>query len=233
MKVKLISYSQASEQLLEEYDRHIIPDLQDLVSYCARVSNPSNQFNTETSERLIKYLIKNQHWSPLEMVSACLEISTTRDIARQILRHRSFSFQEFSQRYADPTKDLNFDYREARLQDNTNRQNSIPLDVYNNLDHRELAAVWLEKQQAVIRAAKDAYTWAISNGIAKEQARVVLPEGLIESRLYMNGTLRSWIHYIQLRSEHGTQQEHVQVARACAEAIARIFPMSREFTTTT
>jgi thymidylate synthase (FAD) len=223
MKVRLISYSQASKEMLADYDQHLIPDLQDLVAYCARVSNPSNQLNTETSERLIRYLIKNQHWSPLEMVSACMEITTTRDIARQILRHRSFSFQEFSQRYADPVKDLNFVHREARLQDLKNRQNSIPTD--NKLIHDS----WQALQDNVIREAKFAYEWAIENGIAKEQARAVLPEGLMESRLYMNGTLRSWIHYIELRSAHGTQQEHIEVARACAAAIARIFPMSSEF----
>lgn len=223
MKVRLISCSQASEEMLADYDKHITPDLQDLVAYCARVSNPSNQLNTETSERLIRYLIKHQHWSPLEMVSACLEITTTRDIARQILRHRSFSFQEFSQRYADPTRDLNFVHREARLQDTTNRQNSIPTD------DRLIKDTWQALQDNVIREARFAYEWAIRNGIAKEQARAVLPEGLMESRLYMNGTVRSWIHYIQLRSANGTQQEHIEVARACAEAIARIFPMSSEF----
>ena len=223
MKVRLISYSQASKDMLADYDRHLIPDLQDLVAFCARVSNPSNQFNTETSERLIRYLIKHQHWSPLEMVSACLEITTTRDIARQILRHRSFSFQEFSQRYADPVKDLNFVHREARLQDTKNRQNSITTD--DEILHNH----WQTKQQQVIDAARHAYDWAIRNGIAKEQARVVLPEGLMESRLYMNGTLRSWIHYIELRSANGTQQEHVEVARACAAAITQIFPMSSEF----
>ena len=224
MKVKLISYSQASKDMLIDYDGHLIPDLQDLVAFCARVSNPNNQFNTETSERLIRYLINHQHWSPLEMVSACMEITTTRDIARQILRHRSFSFQEFSQRYADPVKDLNFVHREARLQDPKNRQNSIPTD--NKIIHD----TWRALQDNVIRESRFAYEWAIQNGIAKEQARAVLPEGLMESRLYMNGTLRSWIHYIQLRSANGTQQEHVEVARACAEAIARIFPMSGEFT---
>ena len=223
MKVRLISYSQASKDMLADYDQHLVPDLQDLVAFCARVSNPSNQFNTETSERLIRYLIKHQHWSPLEMVSACLEITTTRDIARQILRHRSFSFQEFSQRYADPVKDLNFVHREARLQDTKNRQNSITTD--DEILHNH----WQTKQQQVIDAARHAYDWAIRNGIAKEQARVVLPEGLMESRLYMNGTLRSWIHYIELRSANGTQQEHVEVARACAAAIAQIFPMSSEF----
>ena len=220
MKVKLISYSQASKEMLEEYEKHPIPDVQDLIAYCARVSNPSNQFNTETSEKLIRYLIKHQHWSPLEMVSACLEITTTRDIARQILRHRSFSFQEFSQRYADPTRDLNFVHREARLQDPKNRQNSIPTD--NRLIHD----TWQALQENVIREARFAYEWAIQNGVAKEQARAVLPEGLMESRLYVHGTLRSWIHYIQLRSANGTQQEHVEVARACAAAITQIFPMA-------
>jgi len=223
MKVRLISYSQASKDMLADYDRHLTPDLQDLVSYCARVSNPANQLNTETSERLIRYLIKNQHWSPLEMVSACMEITTTRDIARQILRHRSFSFQEFSQRYADPVKDLNFVHREARMQDPKNRQNSIPTD------EKWLQEAWRGLQDNVIREAQFAYNWAIQNGIAKEQARTVLPEGLMESRLYMNGTLRSWIHYIELRSANGTQQEHIEVARACAAAIAQIFPMSSEF----
>ena len=226
MKVRLISYSQASKDMLADYEQHLVPDLQDLVAFCARVSNPSNQLNTETNERLIRYLIKHQHWSPLEMVSACMEITTTRDIARQILRHRSFSFQEFSQRYADPVKDLNFVHREARMQDPKNRQNSIPTDT------KWLQDAWRDLQDNVIREARFAYNWAIENGIAKEQARAVLPEGLMESRLYMNGTLRSWIHYIQLRSANGTQQEHVEVARACAEAIARIFPMSGEFTTT-
>jgi len=223
MKVKLISFSQASKDMLADYDHDLVPDLQDLVAFCARVSNPTNQFNTETNERLIRYLIKNQHWSPLEMVSACMEITTTRDIARQILRHRSFSFQEFSQRYADPVKDLNFVHREARLQDPKNRQNSIPTQ------DQVLQDAWRELQDNVIREAKFAYNWAIENGIAKEQARAVLPEGLMESRLYMNGTLRSWIHYIELRSANGTQQEHVEVAKGCAAAIARIFPMSGEF----
>jgi thymidylate synthase (FAD) len=223
MKVRLISYSQASKDMLADYDQHLIPDLQDLVAYCARVSNPSNQLNTETSERLIRYLIKHQHWSPLEMVSACMEITTTRDIARQILRHRSFSFQEFSQRYADPTRDLDFTLRAARLQDHTNRQNSI------EVQDEKLQAKWELAQNRVIHEAKAAYEWAIRNGIAKEQARVVLPEGLMESRLYMNGTLRSWIHYIELRSANGTQQEHIEVARACAAAIVQIFPMSSEF----
>jgi len=218
MTVKLLSYSQPTE----EFNNLGIEDAQELIAYCARVSNPANQLNTDTSEKLIRYLIRHQHWSPLEMVSACLEIETTRDIARQILRHRSFSFQEFSQRYADPVNDLAFVLREARLQDTKNRQNSI------EIDDRELKRLWAEQQQAVIRTAKNAYKWAISNGIAKEQARAVLPEGLTVSRLYMNGTLRSWIHFIQLRSGNGTQKEHQQIALACAETIAKIFPMSSE-----
>ena len=197
---------------------------QDLIAYCARVSNPQNQLNVETSEKLIKYLVKHKHWSPLEMVSACLEITTTRDIARQILRHRSFSFQEFSQRYADPTKDLNFVFREARMQDLTNRQNSVPSD---NL---QLQAFWEQRQRRVIEEANEAYKWAISQGIAKEQARAVLPEGLMESRLYMNGTLRSWVHFVELRSANGTQLEHQLVAKACAQVIAQIFPLMQELT---
>jgi thymidylate synthase (FAD) len=216
MNVKLISYSQPTEEMKNLG----IDTAQELVAYCARVSNPSNQLNTDTSEKLIKYLIKHQHWSPLEMASACMEITTTRDIARQILRHRSFSFQEFSQRYADPTKDLNFVTREARLQDTTNRQNSVEVE-----DHL-LQNDWYRAQQRVIYAARREYEWAIANGIAKEQARAVLPEGLIESRLYMNGTLRSWIHFIELRSANGTQKEHQEVALTCAEAIAKIFPLT-------
>jgi thymidylate synthase (FAD) len=215
MDVKLLSYSQPTKQFIEAG----IDDAQELIAFCARVSNPSNQFNTDTSEKLIKYLIRHQHWSPLEMVSACLEITTTRDIARQILRHRSFSFQEFSQRYADPTKDLNFVTREARLQDTTNRQNSV--EVEDQLLQNE----WYRAQQRVIYAAKREYEWAIANGIAKEQARAVLPEGLIESRIYMNGTLRSWIHFIELRSANGTQKEHQLVALKCAKVISEIFPM--------
>jgi thymidylate synthase (FAD) len=218
MKVRMISYSKPSREM---YDEGLL-DVQELVAFCARVSNPSNQFNTETSEKLIKYLIKHQHWSPLEMVSACLEIETTRDIARQILRHRSFSFQEFSQRYADPTKDLSFVLREARLQDTKNRQNSVE---NTNL---ALAAWWEERQKRVIKEAQEAYAWAIDNGIAKEQARAVLPEGLTVSRLYMNGTLRSWIHFIELRSANGTQKEHQQVARECAKVIAEVFPLANE-----
>ena len=224
MKVKLVSYSQASKEMLETYDKHLIPDIQDLVAYCARVSNPSNQSNTETSDRLLRYLIKNKHWSPFEMVSACLEIETTRDIARQILRHRSFSFQEFSQRYADPTRELDFVHREARLQDTSNRQNSIKLDL-KDPESRELNNLWVEKQQKVLRAARAAYEWALVNGIAKEQARAVLPEGLTVSRLYIHGTIRSWIHYCELRADNGTQLEHQEIARACAEAISKIFPL--------
>jgi len=216
MKVKLVSYSQPTE----EFQQQGIEDAQDLVAFCARVSNPSNQLNTETSEKLIKYLIKNAHWSPLEMVSACIEITTTRDIARQILRHRSFAFQEFSQRYADPTKDLNFVTREARLQDEKNRQNSVVTD--DTLLQNE----WFRAQQRVIYAAKREYEWAIANGIAKEQARAVLPEGLIESRMYMNGSLRSWIHYIDVRDGNGTQKEHMEIAQACAHVISTIFPLA-------
>ena len=218
MNVKLLSYSQPTD----EFKSMGLDDAQELIAYCARVSNPSNQLNTDTSEKLIRYLVKHQHWSPLEMVSACLEITTTRDIARQILRHRSFSFQEFSQRYADPTKDLNFVLREARLQDPKNRQNSI------STENLALAAWWEERQKRVIEEARNAYEWAITNGIAKEQARAVLPEGLIESRLYMNGTLRSCIHFIELRSANGTQKEHQEVAVACAEVIAKIFPMAAD-----
>ena len=219
MDVRLVSYSQPTVEFADLG----IADAQELIAYCARVSNPSNQFNTETSDRLIRYLVKHQHWSPLEMVSACCEITTTRDIARQILRHRSFSFQEFSQRYADPVKELNFVLREARLQDDRNRQNSIEVD--NDL----LKIEWERAQKRVLFAVKDAYEWAIKNGIAKEQARAVLPEGMTESRLYMNGTLRSWVHFIELRSGNGTQKEHREIARACAEVIAKVFPMSQEF----
>ena len=228
MDVRLLSYSQPTA----EFKELGIADAQELIAYCARVSNPSNQLNTETSEKLIRYLVKHQHWSPLEMVSACIEITTTRDIARQILRHRSFSFQEFSQRYADPTKDLSFVLRDARLQDTKNRQNSVDLDL-SDASQRELSRLWLEKQQEVIRAASDAYTWAVTNGIAKEQARVVLPEGITESRLYMNGTLRSWIHFLELRSANGTQKEHQEVAVACAKVIATVFPMAADLVAAT
>jgi thymidylate synthase (FAD) len=223
MQVKLISYSAPSQDMLESE----VNNVQELVAFCARVSNPSNQINTETSERLIRYLVKHQHWSPLEMVSACLEITTTRDIARQMLRHRSFSFQEFSQRYADPTQDLSFVTRQARLQDTKNRQNSIELE--DSVSNQILRETWQERQQAVIDLARETYTWAVRNGIAKEQARAVLPEGNTVSRLYMNGTLRSWIHYIELRSANGTQLEHQEIARACAGVIAEIFPMAGEF----
>lgn len=223
MKVRLVSYSQPTPEFLEQG----INDAQELVAYCARVSNPSNQFNTETSEKLIRYLIRHQHWSPLEMVSACMEIETTRDIARQILRHRSFSFQEFSQRYADPVQDLSFVLREARLQDTKNRQNSIALDLEQD-QHRQLAYQWEMMQNRVITEAQNAYQWAVSKGIAKEQARAVLPEGLTVSRLYMSGTLRSWIHYIDLRSANGTQLEHQEIAVECARVIATVFPMAQD-----
>lgn len=222
MDVKLVSYSQPTTDFADQG----VDDAQELIAFCARVSNPNNQFNTATSEKLIKYLVRHQHWSPLEMVSACVEITTTRDIARQILRHRSFSFQEFSQRYADPTKDLQFVLREARLQDTNNRQNSI------EVDDAELEAEWQRRQQLVIDLVTEQYDWAVSKGIAKEQARVVLPEGNTVSRLYMNGTLRSWIHFISLRSGNGTQKEHQLVAIACAHAIAAIFPMADSLTIT-
>ena len=224
MKVKLVSYSQPTD----EFRQQNITDALDLVAYCARVSNPANQFNTETSEKLIKYLIKHQHWSPLEMVSACLEIETTRDIARQILRHRSFSFQEFSQRYADPTAELDeaFVFREARFQDTKNRQNSVELDMTDE-KQKLLALEWERAQRRVLFSVKQEYSWAIKNGIAKEQARAVLPEGLTISRMYMNGTLRSWIHYIDLRKENGTQKEHMEIALACAKIITEIFPLDR------
>ena len=218
MSVRLVSYSQTAL-----YDNLSIEnDAQDLVAYCARVSNPDNQSNSATSKKLIKYLIKHKHWSPLEMVSACLEIETTRDIARQILRHRSFSFQEFSQRYADPTKELEFVTREARLQDEKNRQDSI------EVDDKFFQIEWEQAQKRVLWAAEREYKWAIKNGIAKEQARAVLPEGLTMSRMYMNGTLRSWVHYIELRSANGTQKEHMEIAKACAVEIAKIFPLIGE-----
>ena len=225
MNVRLVSYSQPTE----EFATQGVGDAQDLIAYCARVSNPANQFNTETSDRLIRYLIRHQHWSPLEMVSACMEITTTRDIARQILRHRSFSFQEFSQRYADPTAELEtaFVLRDARFQDKQNRQNSIDIDAEDQAQ-RLLAIEWQRAQERVLYAVKREYQWAIDNGIAKEQARAVLPEGLTVSRMYMNGTLRSWIHYMELRAGHGTQKEHMEIARACAEAIGKIFPMAHD-----
>ena len=216
MKARLIGYTQPANMIG-------IDNAKDLIAYCARVSNPSNQLNTETGEKLIRYLIKHKHWSPLEMASATLEIETTRDIARQFLRHRSFSFQEFSQRYADPTEDLQFVIREARLQDQKNRQNSI------ETDDELIKKTWALKQEQLIHEARLAYKWAIEAGIAKEQARAVLPEGNTVSRLYVNGTLRSWVHYIELRSGYGTQKEHIELARECAYAIERCFPMIKEF----
>ena len=216
MKVKLVSFSQAPEG----WDGY---DCQELIAYCARVSNPANQMNKETSEKLINYLIKHKHWSPLEMVNACLEIETTRDIAHQIVRHRSFSFQEFSQRYANP-QDMKeaFTYREPRLQDTKNRQNSI------EVDDQKLQREWEWAQMRIANLAKKEYDWAIKKGIAKELARKVLPEGLTKTRLYMNGTLRSWVHYIELRGGHGTQKEHMEIAWACAKVIAEIFPLVDE-----
>jgi len=220
MKVKLISYTQPTVEMNEQD----LKTAQDLIAFTARVSNPANQMNTETSEKLLKYLIKHKHWSPFEMVSACIEIETTRDIAHQIVRHRSFSFQEFSQRYAEPKLlgDMDTDQfviRETRLQDTKNRQNSVMTD------DEELEGRWIEQQRKVIQAAREAYDWAIKNGIAKEQARCVLPEGNTKTRLYMNGTLRSWIHYIELRSANGTQKEHMDIAIACGQVIAELMPM--------
>ena len=218
MRVNLVSYS---KPVINDQEVETGATMEDLVAYCARVSNPANQTNTETNSRLLKYLMKNKHWSPFEMVSICLEIETTRDIARQILRHRSFSFQEFSQRYA--VADLGFEYKEARVQDTKNRQNSF------EIDNMKLKDTWENIQDRVIETSETAYKWALDNGIAKEQARAVLPEGMTVSRLYMNGTLRSWIHYIELRSGNGTQKEHRDVALACAAAISPVFPMINEF----
>lgn len=224
MAVRLVSYSQPDEN----FEQEGLENVQDLIAYCARVSNPANQINSETSEKLIKYLIKHAHWSPLEMVSACLEIDTTRDIAHQIVRHRSFAFQEFSQRYAEPGEmGDQFVTREARLQDTKNRQNSIDLDL-DNEDHLAISQRWIEEQQDVIWRAQKAYDWAIEAGIAKEQARAVLPEGLTKTRLYMNGSLRSWIHYIDLRGANGTQKEHMEIAHECAKVIAKIFPLAND-----
>jgi thymidylate synthase (FAD) len=217
MKVALVSYSQSIPGTSTE------TSITELVAYCARVSNPSNQHNTATNDRLIRYLINNKHWSPFEMVNICLEIESTRDIVRQILRHRSFSFQEFSQRYA--VADLGFEYKEARIQDTKNRQNSIALD-HSNPETSTLESEWHDKQKQLGQLAETNYRWALDNGIAKEQARAVLPEGMTVSRIYMNGTLRSWIHYIELRSGNGTQKEHRDVAIACAKAIDAIFPIS-------
>ena len=220
MTVKIVSYSKPTE----EFEKEGLVDLQELIAFCAKVSNPSAQINNETSERLIKYLIKHQHWSPLEMVNAVLEIETTRDIAHQIVRHRSFAFQEFSQRYADPAEMGNqFVTREARLQDPKNRQNSVEIDSEEDIHH-----AWASVQQDVIDKAKEAYDWAIKAGIAKEQARVVLPEGCTKTRLYMNGTLRSWVHYIELRGANGTQKEHMDIAKACAKVISEIFPLMKD-----
>tara|TARA_E500000081_G_scaffold155393_1_gene196139 strand:- start:3764 stop:4426 length:663 start_codon:yes stop_codon:yes gene_type:complete len=217
MQVKLVSYSKPTEDYKDDLE-----NVQDLIAFCARVSNPSNQMNKETNERLIKYLIKHQHWSPLEMVSACLEIQTTRDIAHQIVRHRSFSFQEFSQRYANPDEQGDmFEYSEARLQDEKNRQNSI------EVDDKKLQLDWLHAQMRIAHLAKKEYDWAIKKGIAKEQARKVLPEGITKTTLYMNGTLRSWVHYIELRGANGTQKEHMEIAHACAKVIATIFPLAK------
>ena len=218
MKVNLVSYSQPTQDFKNDLD-----NIQDLIAFCARVSNPSNQMNKETNEKLIKYLIKHQHWSPLEMVSACLEIQTTRDIAHQIVRHRSFAFQEFSQRYADPKEQGEmFEYSEARLQDPKNRQNSI------DVEDEKLQLDWLHAQMRIAHLAKKEYDWAIKKGIAKEQARKVLPEGITKTRLYMNGTIRSWVHYIELRSANGTQKEHMDIAIACAKAITEIFPLMND-----
>ena len=222
---RLISYSQPSKE-----DLYVGDNIEDLIAYCARVSNPANQFNKQTAQKLIMYLVKHKHWSPLEMVSACLEIETTRDIAHQIVRHRSFSFQEFSQRYAEPSAmGDEFVIRECRLQDPTNRQNSVEIEtdpsIQLDASKEELVTEWRRRQHGIINQAKGLYEWAIENGIAKEQARCVLPEGLTKTRLYMNGTLRSWVHYIELRSANGTQKEHMEVAVACAKEIAKIFPL--------
>jgi thymidylate synthase (FAD) len=229
MNVELINYSQGLWHNIMGVDVNDKVSLLDQVAYCARVSNPSNQ-NTDTpSDKLIRYLIKNQHWSPFEMVSVCLEINTTRDIARQILRHRSFSFQEFSQRYADASQ-LGFEEREIRLQDTKNRQNSIEIDIKID-EQRQLAYQWEIMQKNLLETVKNNYDWALAKGVAKEQARAILPEGMTKSRMYMNGTLRSWIHYIQLRSGNGTQKEHREVAIACAKALEPVFPMINEFIT--
>jgi thymidylate synthase (FAD) len=226
MKAKIISYSQAPT--VGTQNSEVPQDLLDLVAYCARVSNPENQNNTVTNEKLVKYLMKHKHWSPLEMVSVCMEVETTRDIGRQLLRHRSFSFQEFSQRYADPVKELEMVPREARLQDTKNRQNSIAINMLDE-DQRRIREEWNMKQVKHILATEELYNWAIKKGIAKEQARAVLPEGNTLSRLYVNGTLRSWIHYIELRGANGTQLEHMELAWAVADAIVKIFPMAEEF----
>lgn len=220
--VKLISYSQPTSEMIENG----VESIMDLIAFCSRVSNPENQYNSETYQKLVKYLIKHKHWSPFELVNVCMEINTTRDIGRQILRHRSFSFNEFSQRYANPLEDLEFVFREARLQDEKNRQNSIPLNA-DSKEHQQIEKIWRLCQENVLAEVRKSYNWAIQNGIAKEQARSILPEGLTKSRLYVNGTLRSWIHYIELRSEHGTQLEHIEIAKECAKVINTIFPIER------
>jgi len=229
MKCRIVSYSQPTEEFSEEG----LKDVQDLIAYCARVSNPDNQMNSKTSTKLLDYLAKHKHWSPFEMVSVCMEVETTRDIARQFLRHRSFSFQEFSQRYADPTSDLSFVVRECRLQDPKNRQNSIDIEhdpsIEGDAKMRDLVVEWQRRQHGVIKQARQAYDWAVEHGIAKEQARAVLPEGNTVSRLYVNGTIRSWIHYIELRSANGTQKEHMELARAIGNAIAEVFPLSKKY----
>jgi thymidylate synthase (FAD) len=225
MKAKLYAYTQPVEDVKKEG----MENVQDLIAFCARVSNPANQINSETSEKLIRYLVKHKHWSPLEMASATIEVETTRDIARQLLRHRSFSFQEFSQRYADPAAmGEQFVTRDARWQDRKNRQNSVDFDMAKAFD-ADISREWHAHQKRVIVVAKAAYEWAVANGIAKEQARAVLPEGNTISRLYVNGTLRSWIHYIDLRSSNGTQKEHMELAREIGKAIAVIFPLAGEF----
>jgi len=222
--VNLISYTQPHADAMDKND---VRDLQELIAYCARVSNPGNQNNSRTSRKLLEYMIKHKHWSPFEMVNVCLEIVTTRDIGRQLLRHRSFSFQEFSQRYADPTdaqSGLTYAIRECRLQDPDNRQNSLSIDDAD-IEQKYLAHVWEQKQKQIITQCDEVYSWALKNGIAKEQARAVLPEGLTTSRMYVNGTLRSWIHYIEVRSANGTQLEHMLIAQECAKVIAKIFPL--------
>jgi len=228
MKTRLISYSQPPKDTFIGME-----DVQDLIAYCARVSNPSNQFNSETSEKLLNYLAKHKHWSPFEMVSACIEVETTRDIARQLLRHRSFSFQEFSQRYADPVKELEFVKRECRLQDHKNRQNSIEIEndpaLIQDQKNLDLISEWNRRQTGIIEMVKKHYEWAIENNIAKEQARAILPEGLTVSRLYVNGTIRSWIHYVELRSANGTQKEHMELARDIGKVIAEVFPLANKY----
>jgi thymidylate synthase (FAD) len=221
---RLISYTQPH---VDAIDKNDVKNIQELVAYCARVSNPGNQNNSQTADKLLKYMIKHKHWSPFEMVNVCMEITTTRDIGRQILRHRSFSFQEFSQRYADPTdaqSGLDYSIRECRLQDPVNRQNSREINS-DDIEEAYLAHTWQKKQREVIQLCDETYKWAVKNNIAKEQARVVLPEGLTNSRMYINGTLRSWIHYIDVRDGNGTQKEHAEIARACAQVIAEIFPL--------